>query len=113
MHAVCALRHPGLAAEQALDLVHQPGRQVTDPALACLGVLSREVDRIPRKGEVLELDPGELAHAAAQLVDHAHHQLVAVVHDHIEELVPLFHGQVAYLLAKVLVTRAFSGRFHI
>jgi hypothetical protein len=65
-----------------------PGRQMAHSALTGLGVLGRDVDRAAAEGQVPELDADELADTAAQLVGHPHHQLVAVILDHIEELLP-------------------------
>lgn len=105
--------HAPFLSQQALDFVHEPGWQVADTTLLRLGVLGREVNCAAAKGEVLELDSHKLANPAAEFVDHAHHELVAVVFDRIQELLKLFHGKIANRLTKAFVSPSFSGRFHI
>ena len=87
-----SLGHSSFLAEHALDLVHQAHRQMACSSGFRFCVLGREVDNVAAEGQVFELDPDELAHSAAKLVNHTHHQLVAIMFHKIKELLKFFYG---------------------
>ena len=64
---------------------------MADTTFFRLGVLGRNEYAATAEGEVLKLNSHEFAHPAAEFVDHAHHQLVAVVFDGVQELLKLFN----------------------
>jgi hypothetical protein len=113
VNLVSALGHATLQSQHAANLVEQSLRQVAHAPLARLGVRGGNEHAGSTEVEVAKPNADKLTNSAAQLVEHAQHELVSVVFDAIENSIPFRNGQVADGFTESFVAGPRKAGFHI
>jgi hypothetical protein len=109
LDTIVSLSHTVLILQIRLDLTGQSCRKNTPARLFGLGVLCGEIDHASGKVDVLELDPDEFSHPAAQFVNQLKHQPVLAAVDSRYKSPVLLQRHIPYDLAE---TGVFLERFH-